>query len=275
MRDPVFYFTLHPGDIMRTRILPGASIMLVASAFWRPEKQRFRIRRPPADHIGALVIDSGGFTAAKRWGSYPWTPEQYVEWLHQEARDAPLVWAASMDYACEREVNRATYRTNLDRIAATIENEARLRDIAPDITWLGVLQGNTLEERAEDVRRRLDAGLIHPLMGVGSICGRKAREAAAVLRFYSQALPGVGFHAFGLDVRTFDAAPDIYPAIASWDSYAWNWPRGRHSERPAFLRRKEQESLSQFCLRLAEEYDRHTVRPRLSRPRQLPLERVS
>jgi hypothetical protein len=71
---PRFYWTAHPGDLIRTRLLPGAHVLIVASAFWDADRGRFRICRPPANHIASLAIDSGGFTAARKWGRYPWTP---------------------------------------------------------------------------------------------------------------------------------------------------------------------------------------------------------
>ena len=271
----MFYFTVHPGDMMRTRIIGQCAVMIVASAFWDDARQRFRIRRPPADHISALTIDSGGFTAAKRWGCYPWTREQYVEFIRQEIRDIPLTFCASMDYACEREVNRETFATNRERIRQTIENEMQLRALAPDLPWLGVLQGNTLDERLFDVRCRRRLGLIFPLMGIGSICGRRASEAATVIRSYRRWLPGVRYHAFGLDCRTLDGRDDVAAAVQSWDSYAWNWPRGdRGASRPSFLLRAGGESWSTYTLRLADAYHASAIVPRLTVSRQLPLDRV-
>ena len=66
-----FYFTVHPSDYSRRRLLPGCHVLLVAAAHWDAHRQRFRIRRPPADHVASLAVDSGGFTAARRWGQYP------------------------------------------------------------------------------------------------------------------------------------------------------------------------------------------------------------
>lgn len=271
-----FYFTLHPGDIMRTRILKGADVMLVASAFWDSDRKRLKVRRPPADHIGALSLDSGGFTAAARWGRYPWEPEAYVEWVRQMTRDVPAAFVACMDYACERGVDRSSLATNRERIEATWINENLLRTIAPDLPWLGVLQGNTLDERRWDIERRQRFGLLFPFMGLGSICRRPAREAADVIRFYREHVPGTRFHAFGLDCRALDCGDDAATAIASWDSYAYTWPRGKKGhDRPSFLLRRDDETRSAFTRRLAQHYEAHTIKPRIERPRQLPLVRCS
>ena len=129
----------------------------------------------------------------------------------------------------------------------------QLRALAPDLPWLGVLQGDTLDERLFDVRCRRRLGLIFPLMGIGSICGRRPSESATVIRSYRRWLPGVRYHAFGLDCRTLDGRDDVASAVQSWDSYAWNWPRGdRGASRPSFLLRAGGESWSTYTLRLAD-----------------------
>jgi hypothetical protein len=269
---PRFYWTAHPGDLMRTRLLPGAHVLVVASAFWDADRARFRVRRPPADHIASLAIDSGGFTAAARWGRYPWTPAQYVDWIHAEARDVPLDWCAIMDYACERDVNRTALATNRARIKATIRHDRALRSLAPDLPWLSVLQGNTFEGRALDLRLRRRLDLLFPHMGVGSICRRPGREAAAVLAWYGARLPATRYHAFGLDIRTFDADDAAYFLLQSWDSYSWTWPRGaKRMDRPADLLQRPGEGRSAYTRRIAVFYHDHVIRPRLLAPRQPAL----
>jgi hypothetical protein len=93
-----------------------------------------------------FCVDSGGFTAARKWGKYPWTHQQYIDFIREMSRDVPVQFCANMDYACERSVNRSKYNTNIDRIKATIRNEITLQELAPDLPWLPVLQGNNLEE---------------------------------------------------------------------------------------------------------------------------------
>lgn len=272
---PDFYFTCHPGDMSRTRLPAGVPVMLVASAHWDADRRRFRVRRPPADHVGPVAVDSGGFTAARRWGDYPWTHQQYVDFVRETTRDVQLVFCAVMDYACERGVNRSIHPSNRARIDAGLANEQSLRALAPDLPWLAVLQGDSPAERTYDLVRRCHLGLLPApggVAGIGSICGRRAREAAAVIRWYGRRLPGVSYHAFGLDVRALDVADDVALLLASWDSYAWLWARGRKFyDRPGELHRRTGETWSQYVSRLAHNYRDHTIQPRLARPRQLPL----
>ena len=267
-----FYFTVHPGDLMRTRLLDGCYVMQVASAHWDDDKKRFRVRRVPADVVSGICVDSGGFTAAKRWGKYPWTVEQYADFVRELARDVPLEFVATMDYACEPGVNREVIATNRARIDASIENDAMCRTVAPDLPWLSVLQGDSLDEREYDLGRRAAAGLLPgEYAGIGSICGRRNRAAREVVRWYGRQLPGVQYHGFGLAVRVLDD-PGAAWHIRSWDSYAWNWARGRAGmDRPEIYERGQGEGWSAYTARLGRLYYENTVMPRIDRVQQVPM----
>lgn len=268
-----YLYTVHPGDMDRARIPAGATILAVASGFWDHARRRFKIRRPPADHIAALAIDSGGFTMAAKYGAYPWAMEQYINFIRELSRDVPLTFCACMDYACERDVNRGIYATNRDRIKATIYNEIALRAMAPDLPWLGVLQGNTIEERALDVALRRRIGLLAEYMGIGSICRRSPVEAANVICYYGEQLPGTRYHAFGLSIRTLDTpqAPRVYHLLRSWDSYTWSWNRGRVAGVAPHLVRRAGETYTEHTRRLAGDYQDRVINRRFDRPRQLIL----
>lgn len=245
--------------------------MLVASAHWDDDRKRFRISRPPADHVAGLSVDCGGFTAARRWGAYPWEPAQYAEFVGAVSRDVPLAFCACMDYACERGVNREHYQTNIDRIEATIANEADCKASAPDLPWLPVLQGDTLEERAYDLSRRRELGMLPDgYAGIGSVCGRGAKAARNVVRFYDGHLSGVKFHGFGMHIGALDDDV-VMGALKSWDSYSWTWARGARSLRaPEYLKRDD-ENYASYARRLAGLYSDRTIEPRRRRPRTLPL----
>jgi hypothetical protein len=267
-----FYFTAHPGDLSRSRLLPGCHILLVAAAHWDGRRQRLHVRRPPTDHVASLAVDSGGFTAARRWGRYPWSPQQYADFVQDVSRDVPLDWCASMDYACEPAVDRSPLGTNHTRIEATLQLEPACRQVAPHLPWLPVLQGDTLAERAYDLARRQQEGLVPPrLAGVGSLCGRGACQAIQTLGFYRIHLPGVRFHGFGLHVQALDD-DTTFAALASWDSYGWTWGKGQKGvDRPPAYLRQPGETCTQFTQRLAALYWQHTVAPRLTRPLQRTL----
>jgi len=263
-----FYFTAHPGDLIKSRIIDGASVMLVAAAHWDDDRQCLRVRRPPSN-VKTMCIDSGGFTAARRWGRYPWSVEQYVEFIRAVSRDVPLDFCAILDYACEPSVDRSTLETNQERIVATIRNEARCYEAAPDLPWLPVLQGDTLEERSFDLAIRKEVGMLPAgYAGIGSICGRGAVAARRVVKFYADQLPGRVFHGFGMHICALDDDA-VYAVVKSWDSYAWTWGRGQKGvDRPAECYHRTGETWSSYTRRLAEFYWKETILPRLDRPRQ-------
>lgn len=265
---PRFYFTVHPGDMLRGRLIPGCCVMVVAAAHWDDERKRFRINRPPADHISTLCVDSGGFTAARRWGEYPWTPGQYADFVVAMSRDVPLDFCAIMDYACEAGVDRSVNASNIERIEVTIENEILCRAAAPGLPWLPVLQGDSLAERAYDLEARRRAGLLpDEYAGIGSMCGRGSRGARETVLFYRDRLPGVKYHGFGMHIQALDD-DQVFDATLSWDSYGWTWGKGQKGvdRPPEYLRRDE--SYTEFVQRLGRLYWQNTILPRLTRARQ-------
>ena len=265
-----FYFTVHKGDILRGRILEGSHVMLVAASHWDNRKKRFMIQRTPPGHVSSISIDSGGFTAAQRWGEYPWTVEEYVEFIRKSSENVRLDFCAVMDYACEPDVNRTVNPTNIDRIKATVENEALCIAAAPDLPWLPVLQGDNLSEREFDIEYRAKNNVeIKPYMGIGSVCKRGAKKAREVVRFYAGTLTGVRYHAFGLDVRALNKC-DVLRNIKSWDSYAWAFGRGMRSVGGHKIR--EGESHTEHTIRLAKTYLENTVSPRLARGKKCDQE---
>lgn len=266
---PRFYFTCHPSDFLRGRLIRGCRIMLVASAHWDNERKRFRVTRPPADWVSSICIDSGGFTAARRWGRYPWSVQQYADFVAAVSRDVALDFCAIMDYACEPSVNREIYRSNKERIKATIRNESECFRVAPDLPWLPVLQGDTLEERAFDIAIRRRMGMLPgEHAGIGSMCGRGRAGAVETILFYRDQLPGVKFHCFGMHIQALDD-DFCFDAVRSWDSYGWNWGRGaKNKDRPPEYLKRPGESHTQLTLRLANLYQKNTIAPRLERARQ-------
>lgn len=243
--------------------------MLVASAHWDNDKKRFRVIRPPADWVESACVDSGGFAIMQKFGKYPWSVSQYSDFIWDVTRDVRLDFSAIMDYACEPSVNREVYRSNKERIKATIRNEAECMRVAPDLPWLPVLQGDSLTERAFDIaiRRRM-AMLPINYAGIGSVCGRGKAGAIEAILFYRDQLPSLKHHCFGMHIQALDN-DIVFDTVKSWDSYGWNWGKGQKSiDRPKEYLRREGETYSQLCKRLGSLYWENTIAPRLNRARQ-------
>ncbi|MBQ1164751.1 hypothetical protein KBZ21_43000, partial [Streptomyces sp. A73] len=59
----------------------------------------------------------------------------------------------------------------------TVDNLIELRTLAPDIPWMPVLQGWTLQHYLDCLARYTDAGIdlaAEPIVGLGSVCRRQA-----------------------------------------------------------------------------------------------------
>lgn len=168
--------------------------MLVASAHWDNERKRFRVTRPPADWVKSVCVDSGGFAIMQKFGRYPWSVRQYSDFIWDVTRDVKLDFGAIMDYACEPSVNREVYRSNKERIKATIRNEAECMRVAPGLPWMPVLQGDNLTERAFDVAIRWRVGMLPAeYAGIGSVCGRAVPGPSKLFCFTATSFPACVF----------------------------------------------------------------------------------
>jgi hypothetical protein len=263
-----FYFTTHPGDYVRGRLIKGSHIMMVASAHWDNRRKRFKVDRPPADYVSSIAIDSGGFNAAKKWGEYPWTVEQYVEFIHKTSENVKLDFCAILDYACEPSVNREIMSSNIERIDRTIENDMTCREQDNSLPWLSVMQGDSYTERGYDIEQRRGLGVLpEDYVGIGSVCKRKPSLAKEIIKFYADRLPGVAQHAFGIDIRALDD-DDVWRAIGSWDSYSWAFGAGMYKVGNPGMRREPDEDRGTHGLRLAKAYWEKTVLPRMNKERE-------
>lgn len=230
-----FYYTVGPQDFTRQRLVPGSHAMLVASALWTGKQLGYRT---PPDCLASLVLDSGGFQAARKWGAYPWDAAQYAHWGQRyQASGVPLTWLAILDFACEHGVNRAQHATNAQRIQATLTNAARCRDAAPDLPWLPVVQGYTLDEYGQCIEGYQREGWDLRYCGLGTMCGRPVRQARSILRGLRQHYPTLVYHVFGMHLGVLDDAVAAR-GVHSWDSYAWDWVPNGAAGRAAWRRRQ-------------------------------------
>lgn len=118
----------------------------------------------------------------------------------------------------------STVRTHQRR---TVANYLRLRDLAPDLPIIPVLQGQSLADyhRCADLYDRHGVDLTGvPLVGVGSVCRRQhTGEVAQIMR--SLAVRGLRLHGFGVKITGLGLYRD---ALNSVDSMAWSF-QGRRT----------------------------------------------
>ncbi len=182
---------------------------------------------------GPWALDSGAFTTLTR--GEPFDPPAVYTTRVRRYRDeiGRLAWAAPQDFMCEPFALAATGLSVHEHQRRTVANYVALRDAAPDLPFIPVVQGWTVRDylRCVDLyaaplsRGGADLDLTAvELVGVGSVCRRQGADAAgAVITGLREV--GVGrLHGFGFKVgglRRFGGM------LTSADSMAWSYAARR------------------------------------------------
>jgi hypothetical protein len=199
--------------------------------------RRLAHRRSLPRARGPWCLDSGAFSEIQQYGRWTITVEQYAAAVRRYDQEiGGLRWAAQMDWMCEPivigggRIGRVRFAGTGLSVAAhqrlTVENYLRLRDIAPDLPIVPVIQGWHRDDylRCVDMFSRSGVNLERePVVGLGSVCRRQGTgEIATIVE--SLAAQRIRLHGFG--VKTAGLA--IYARhLASADSLAWSY-QGRY-----------------------------------------------
>jgi hypothetical protein len=172
---------------------------------------------------GRWAMDSGGFTQLHKYGQWVLTPEQYVAEVRR-ARDeiGGLDWAAPMDWMCEPSARAMTGLSTYEHQARTVDNFLHLRELAPDLPIVPVLQGFEIRDylTCVDLYERAGVDLAaETVVGLGSVCRRQATEEIDLI---ASMLHGRGLKLHGFGVKTHGLAA-YAPCLASADSLAWSY----------------------------------------------------
>jgi hypothetical protein len=213
-----------------------------------PRLLRKRTPFPPALH--PHCIDSGGFSELQKHGKWTRSAREYVALVRRitgELGPELCKWVAPQDYMCERIVIEGgvaprglvfkgtrelrglrpgepeqTRRTAV-RIHQhlTRDNYLELKELAPEVRFIPVLQGQTLEDYEYCDQLYHDAGVDlarMPVVGLGSVCRRQAESEIEeiVNHFHAK---GYRLHGFG--VKTLGLGR-YGPKLVSADSLAWS-----------------------------------------------------
>jgi hypothetical protein len=185
----------------------------------RLARRRTRFPRARTD----WALDSGGFTELSMHGRWLLSARDYVEQARRYAHElGRMQWAAPQDWMCEPVILAKTGLTVREHQRLTIENYLELRQLAPDLGVVPVLQGWTEHDYYDHVEQYDRAGIdlrAFDLVGVGTMCRRQGTdEAERVLRELER--QGLRCHAFGAKVTGLRRYAD---AIESADSLAWSF----------------------------------------------------
>lgn len=200
------------------------NIMLSAGSVWHP-KQNWNLSRTRLPKmVERLILDSGGYAFFSRWGEYPFDLEKYLELAYYLRDLHPLYRVATLDYPCEPDINRSQIMTNEERIQKTVSNAVECFHKDNSIPWLPVIQGYTVEEYLYCIDLYNDYGIGSDYWAIGSICSRKGApyELRNIITKIKERHQTQKLHAFGLGIP-YLSDPQIFNAIYSSDSAAWNW----------------------------------------------------
>lgn len=172
------------------------------------------------------ALDSGGFTELNLYGGWRTTPEEYVASVRRYVDElGHLEWASPQDWMCEPWVIAKTGLSVAEHQARTVENFLTLRELAPDLPFIPVLQGWELPDYHAHADAYAAAGVDlvdRPVVGIGSVCRRQATGQIAGI-FDSLTQRGLKMHGFGVKSQGLSMYAD---ALVSADSLAWSyWAR--------------------------------------------------
>lgn len=172
------------------------------------------------------ALDSGGFTELSTFGSWEQGPSsrEYAERVRRYQRlVGKLEWAAPQDWMCEPFILAKTGLTVREHQRRTIASVVELRDLAPEIAFVPVLQGFAIDEYLHHIDLYRAAGIDlagEPLVGVGSVCRRQGTDE---IRHLFEELHDCGLlnlHGFGLKTQGLMKSANL---LTSADSMAWSY----------------------------------------------------
>ena len=190
-------------------------------------------KRAPWRALVPWFVDSGGFTELQKHGRWRTTAEQHVERCRAIVEHVGMVEHLSpQDWMCEPAViTGGTFKTMhfagtglsvREHQERTVANFLHLRELAPELPWVPVLQGWDVDDyhRCADLYEDFGVRLRHHrVVGVGSVCRRESMpEAVDIMR--SLAGRDLRLHGFGFKQ---DGIAACWPWMASADSMAWSY----------------------------------------------------
>lgn len=184
--------------------------------------RRLADRRSLPRATGRWACDSGGFSELSLHGHWRTSARAYVTAIRRYANEiGQLDWAAPMDHQTEPDILARTGATVHVHQHRTVANYLHLRDLAPDLPIIPVLQGQSVRDyqHCADIYERHGVDLAAlPLVGVGSVCRRQhTAEVERIMRTLSQR--GLRLHGFGVKISGLGRYAET---MSSADSASWS-----------------------------------------------------
>jgi hypothetical protein len=216
------------------------------------------------------ALDSGGFTELSLFGRWQTTPTGYVDAVARYTQQTGrLAWASPQDWMCEPTMLARTGMSVVEHQARTVDNYTTLRQLAPGLPFIPVLQGWTLGDYLACIDRYQQAGVdlaAMPLVGLGSVCRRQASgQIGAITSELTRA--GLRLHGFGVKRQGLARYAD---QLESADSLAWSIHARHRPPLPGCTRHRNCANCPRYALAW-----RARLLADLDGPRQLRLEVVA
>ena len=172
-------------------------------------------------YIKKVFCDSAAYYMFSRYGKYPFTVDQYVEFV----TNCDFDYVATMDVPCEG-IDHQTKMLNIpnrDRIKMTIDNTIELIDRIDNL--VSIVQGYELDEYLYCLDLMKDHGLLTDIVAIGSLCIRKrVNEIKHIIKVLRDNISKKHkIHAFGLSLHAIKSL-EVCRCIDSFDSASWTLP---------------------------------------------------
>lgn len=196
-----------------------APLFLSYHRLWRAETQRKRAFRSA---LGEWALDSGGFTELNAHGRWTIPARRYATSIRRYTSEiGNLAWCAPQDWMVEDVVLQKTGLSVRIHQRKSVDSLLELRDIAPELPFVPVLQGWLLGQYLEHIDMYEAAGIDlrqEPLVCLGTMCRRQdSIRAAFIIRELTE--QGLRCHALGAKTTGLAFYSNL---IASSDSTAWS-----------------------------------------------------
>lgn len=173
------------------------------------------------------ALDSGGFTELSLHGRWVTPAEDYAAAVAGYAEQVGgLEFAAPQDWMCEPFMIERTGLSVGEHLHRTVANYLTLRQLAPELPVIPVVQGWRLADYLACLNLYASAGVdlaALPRVGLGSVCRRQSTAEIAVI---VAELAGRGLRLHGFGVKT--GGLHLYGhLLASADSMAWSYTARR------------------------------------------------
>lgn len=169
------------------------------------------------------ALDSGGFSELDRHHRFETTPGEYIAATRRYVDElGSLDWASPQDWMCEPFMIAKTGLSVEEHQIRTVENLLTLRELAPDLPFIPVLQGWEIDDYVTCVGTYLEYGIDlrdEPVVGVGSVCRRQSTDEIGKI-FGMLRDGGISCHGFGVKS---EGIKRYGRHLSTADSMAWSY----------------------------------------------------